>query len=138
MSDCAGPLSLAVMWSGPGTLPETTAVYHTGKKGAITPAACGLRTDDCGVGLVLVAVELGNVHLSKSSNIMFGLFSWQMKRCCSTCFQRTCLGSFIEIVVLNYMHFLFFKVLKMLSKQIHLGYYVTFHRLTRKKTKLQH
>lgn len=44
-----------VMQSGVGKFPETTAVHHTGKKGPITLTTCGLRTGDCGDGLVLVA-----------------------------------------------------------------------------------
>lgn len=44
------------------------------------------------------------VHLSKSFSIMFGLFSWQMKRWHSTCFQCTCLDSFMEILVMNHKY----------------------------------
>lgn len=42
-----------VIQSGVGTLPETTAVHHTGKKGPITLTSCGLRTADCGDGFGL-------------------------------------------------------------------------------------
>lgn len=87
--DLLSELFGVIVESSVGKLPETTAVHHTGKKGPITLTTCGLRTGDCGDGLVL-AVSAALVHRLVSCS---GHFSWQMRRWYYTCFRHTCVRS---------------------------------------------